>query len=375
MKIFRSILFVINAVLALGLILTTLAGAVAPSRNILPSLLAFGYVPMLLANLVMVLIWVLMGRWELLLSVAAIAVRWGMVPLLMQAGGTSKVPPLDEHPGRVVVMTYNVHQFKGNGKDEVKADSIARRFVDLVRTEAPDVLCMQEYAAVRGVNVTDSLTNLGYNHFFGARTASTGTPYGTTVFSRFPITYVKRLDAEKVLVELLCEGQRLRVVCLHMDSYRFDSDDLEAVERMRHGDVKEYIRPADSTSSKHDENRRFFAKVKETILTHEDEWNETVAPVLDECSTPTLVAGDLNDIPWSWLYHQLSRRMTDTFTECGTGFSTTYRIGADDMPRAPLSFRIDMVFRSEGLRTLSYKRIKTPLSDHYPVMVAVEFEI
>ena len=90
MKIFRSILFVINAVLALGLILTTLAGAVAPSRNILPSLLAFGYVPMLLANLVMVLIWVLMGRWELLLSVAAIAVRWGMVPLLMQAGGTSK---------------------------------------------------------------------------------------------------------------------------------------------------------------------------------------------------------------------------------------------------------------------------------------------
>ena len=68
MKILRTILFAINAMLALGLVLTTLAGVVAPSRLMLPSLLAFGYVPMLLANLAMILIWMLMGRWELLLS-------------------------------------------------------------------------------------------------------------------------------------------------------------------------------------------------------------------------------------------------------------------------------------------------------------------
>lgn len=373
MKIVRSILFVINAILALGLVLTTLAGAIAPSRSVIPSLLAFGYVPMLLANLAMVLIWLFMGRWELLLSVAAIAVRWTMVPLLLQAGGTSKVPSLEEHPSRVTLMTYNVHQFQGNGTETARTDSIARLFVGLVRTESPDVLCLQEYAAVRGVSVTDSLATMGYNHYYGAHTASDGTPYGTAVFSRFPITYVKRLDAEKVLVELFCEGQRMRVVCLHMDSYRFDTNDLEAVDRMRHGDVKEYMRRSDTLGTAADNST--LAKVKETIRSHEEEWNNTVAPVIDESSTPTIVAGDLNDIPFSWLYHQLSRRLTDTFTECGTGFSTTYRIGSPDMPRAPLSFRIDMVFRSEGLRTLSYKRIRTPLSDHYPVMVAVEFAI
>lgn len=375
MKILRFILFIINIVLVLGLVLTTLAGVIVPSRSILPSLLAFGYVPMLAANLLMVLIWALMGRWELLLSVAAIAARWTMVPLLLQAGGTSKVPPLDEHPARVVLMSYNVHQFQGDGTSEVRADSIARGFIDLVRVEAPDVLCLQEYAAVRGVAVTDSLTTMGYNHYYGAHTSSSGSPYGTTVFSRFPITFVKRLDSEKVLVELMCEGRRMRVVCLHMDSYRFDNDDLEAVERMRHGDVKEYIRHSDSTAVSTDNNRRTMHKIKETILSHEEEWNKTLAPVVGECTMPMLVAGDMNDIPWSWLYHQMSRRLTDTFTECGTGFSTTYRIGSTDMPRTPLSFRIDMVFRNEGLRTLSYKRIKTHLSDHYPLLVAVEFEI
>ena len=195
MKVIRTILFVINAILALGLVLTTLAGVVAPSRTILPSLLAFAYGPMLVANLVMIVLWLLLRRWELLLSVAAIGARWVMVPLLIQAGGTSKVPPLEEHPYRVTVMTYNIHQFKGNGIDTVKADSIARCFVGLIRNEAPDVLCLQEYAAVRGVNVTDSLTTMGYNHYFGARTSKAGLPYGTVLFSRFPITYVKKLDA------------------------------------------------------------------------------------------------------------------------------------------------------------------------------------
>ena len=32
-----------------------------------------------------------------------------------------------------------------------------------------------------------------------------------------------------------------------------------------------------------------------------------------------------------------------------------------------------MVFRSPQFSTLSYRRIKTDLSDHYPVLVSLEF--
>ena len=45
-------------------------------------------------------------------------------------------------------------------------------------------------------------------------------------------------------------------------------------------------------------------------------------------------------------------------------------IGSGWLPK----FRIDMVFHSDGLRTLSYRRIKTRMSDHYPVLTAVELE-
>lgn len=368
MKIIRPILFTLNLILAAGLVLTTLAGVVRPSRMLLPSLLAYGYLPLLGANVLMVLLWALMKRWEFLLSVAAIAVRWSMVGLFFQVGGTGKVPDREEHPQMVTVMSYNVHMFYGTGGNVVKlsqTDSNAAKFLALVREHRPDVLCLQEYQPPKTLALTDSLVLQGYNHYYGSHTASSGRPSGTVVFSRLPISYVTRIDNTKLLVELLQEEQRIRVCCVHMDSYQFDNSDREEIERMRHGEVQE-------------SSRKTIGKVKETILNHETEWEQHLKQVVTESTVPLVLAGDMNDIPGSWLYQQVTRHLSDTYREKGVGFVTTYNggdeqllpVGSGWLPK----FRIDMVFHSDGLRTLSYRRIKTRISDHYPVLVAMEFE-
>ena len=354
MKVIRAILLVINVLAALGLLLTTLAGTVAPSRSIILSMMSFVYLPMLVLNVVFVILWLLMRRWPFVVSAVAIAVRWSFVGLTIQVGGTSHVPDAAEHPQMVTLMTYNVHQFNGREYDHGRADTNARRFIDLVRSEQPDILCLQEYAATPHVGVTDSLVLMGYNHYYGAQTAKSGVPYGSVVFSRLPITYVSRIDNEKLLVELHRDGKRLRVVCLHMDSYRFDDADREEIERMRRGEVNE-------------SSRRTLAKVKETILSHEQEWLNNIGPVVTECKVPLVVAGDLNDVPTSWLYARMSECLDDTFRDCGWGFGTTYSGGFP-------AVRIDNVFHSGDLRTLSHHRIRTDISDHYPVMVALEFK-
>ena len=354
MKAIRSILFIVNVLLALGLLSSTLAGAVEPSRWLLPSLLAYGYLPLLAANVLLAAVWLLMRRWEWLLSVAVIALRWSMVGLFFQVGGTAKVPDREEHPAMVTLMTYNVHQFQGRDDQPEHSDSHAAEFLDLVRRQQPDVLCLQEYAAPKTVRVTDSLVLMGYNHYYGAHTSATGLPYGTVVFSRLPVTYVTRLDDEKVLVELLKEQRRFRVCCVHTDSYRFDDSDREEIARMRRGEVQQ-------------SSRRTLGKVRETILSHEEEWKRSLKPVVQEHSLPLLLAGDLNDIPNSWLYRQIGREMKDTYCEKGLGMVTTYNGG---FPKV----RIDMVFHSEGWNTLSYKRLRTDLSDHYPVLTALELE-
>lgn len=351
MKIIRIILLILNILAALGLIATTLAGVISPSKNIMPSVLAYGFLPMLGINLLFVFIWLLMGKWQFLISTAAIAVRFSFVGLFFQIGGSSTIPPTDEHPNMVTLLSYNLHNFGGNGFESAPKDSCALAFLDLLREHQPQILCLQEYAAVPGLNITDSLELLGYNHYYGAHGSNTA-PAGTVVFSKLPITFVKKIDLQKVLVEILNGDRPFRLLCVHMDSYAFDLNDRNDIEHLGHLKM-------DSTS------RRTMSKAKETVIRHETEWNEQLRPLVSECNLPLILAGDMNDIPSSWLYSQISKYLDDTYRDKGVGFCTTYN---GSFPR----FRIDMVFHSKEFSTLSYRRIKTDISDHYPVLVSLE---
>lgn len=351
MKAIRAILLTLNILAAVGLLLTTLAGSIAPSRSVLPAVAAYAYLPMLALNLLFLLGWILARRWPFLISAAAIAVRYSVLFCFFQLGGTSKVPSLDDHPDRLTLMTYNLHNFSGPEFDYKPKDSIARLFLDLVREHQPDILCLQEYSSSKSITVTDSLQLLGYNHHYGSR-GKNGKSYGVVVLSRLPITFVKRINHQKILVELLHEDRPIRLCCVHMDSFAFDASDREEIEQIRRGRL-------DSTSLS------TLRKAKETIIMHETEWNEQLKPIVTECTVPLVVAGDMNDIPSSWLYSRLSDHMTDAFCSQGRGFGATYLGG---FPQ----FRIDMVFHNDQLRTLSYHRIRTRLSDHYPVIVSLE---
>ena len=353
MKIVRSILFVINIVLAMALLATTVAGTMAPSRLLIPSLLAYGYIPLLLANVLFVVMWLIMGKLKFLLSVGAIALRWSMVGLFFQVGGESKTPDRAEHPDMVTVMSYNVRLFFGPDGDVSEADSNAVKFLRLVREQQPDVLCLQEFAAVKNIHTVDSLVLMGYNHYHGTNTAAGGIPYGTVVFSRLPITYVSCIGDRKMLVELMHDKHTFRICNVHMDSYRFDNSDFEELERISHGEVQ--------VTEGHT-----MEKIRETILSHEIEWNRTVKPVVQECSLPLLLVGDFNDIPNSWLYKQVDGLLGDTYCDKGSGFCSTYN-------SRYLKMRIDWIFHSSQFHTLSFRRIRNDMSDHYPIISSLEF--
>lgn len=365
MKIFRIILLVFNILAALGMVATTLAGMVAPSTNILPSVLLYGFLPMLALNIIFIIVWLCMGRWEALISAGTIILRISYVGMFFQIGGTSEIPPADEHPGMVTLMSYNVHNFSGKEFSSTTNTESADAFLQLLDEHGqPDILCLQEYAAVSERNITDSLKARGYEHRYGAR-GGNDKPSGTVVFSKLPITYVKNIDQQKILVELQKGKRKFRLCCVHMDSYQFLQENRDDINQMSHGKL-------DSSS------RRTLSKAKETVLCHEKEWAELLQPIVTASSLPMLLAGDMNDIPGSWLYSRITDHLDDTYRDEGSGFCTTFNggsgnllpIGHDWMPQ----FRIDMVFHSPEFTTLSYHRIKSDISDHYPVLVALELK-
>ena len=164
-KVLRIILLTINLLLVAVFLLSTMAGQIAPSKMAYVSILSYGYVMFLVTNILFIIIWLALSRWEFLISTAAIVLRYSFIPLFFQVGGC---PDAENNENTLRVMTYNVHSFKGLDSDTaMKADSGARMFLQLVDEEQPDVLCLQEFFQPRKVKLADSLAARGYKYHYG----------------------------------------------------------------------------------------------------------------------------------------------------------------------------------------------------------------
>ena len=351
-KILCIILLIINLIAAVALILSTLAGAVEPSRMAVISILSYGYFIFLLANVVFIIIWLFLSRWEFLVSVAAIAVRFSFVPLFFQVGGTLDVEPEDN---TLKILSLNAHSFKGLDDDTLMtADSGALMFLELLDREQPDVMCLQEFFRPKNVSLVDSIEARGYQYHYGVHGSNTRSQ--AILFSRCKMLKGYDMDRKsKFYADIEKNGHTVRVCCVHLDSYQLDEDDLESFENLSHA-------KADSTT------HRLMKKFAETTRQHEREWKEELKPLVEESTVPLIIAGDFNDTPASYIYQQATDLLSDPYVEQGRGFGTTYH---GPYP----AFRIDYILHSHDLEALSYKRIPSAISDHYPIVVTLRMNV
>ena len=350
-KFFRVILLVINLLFALALVLSTLAGKVAPSRFVPISILSYGYFALLLCNVIFVIICLCLSRWEFLVSVAAIVVRMSFVSLFFQVGGNLEAEAADDN---IKFMTFNTHAFGGLDSDTAMTnDSGAHVFMTIVDKEQPDVLCLQEFFRPRHVAVADSLKAMGYKYHYGVHGNNVASPL--ILFSRCPIVRVHDLDKQsKFCVDIAKGGHEVRVCCVHLDSYQLTAEDMEGLESLSHA------KPDSNT-------HRLYKKFKETTLRHEQEWLGELRPLVEASELPFVLMGDFNDTPASYIYQRTKEFLLDPYVEQGRGFGTTYH---GPFP----AFRIDYILHTPDMEALSYKRVKTHISDHYPIVVSLKLK-
>lgn len=346
-KFLRTIFLIINILLAVAMLISTLAGVIPPTKVWWVSILSYGYFPLLLVNVAFIIVWLCLSRWEFLISVVAIAVRYAFMPLFFQIGGTLEVVPNDN---TLKVMTFNTHSFNGLDDNTCMArDSGVVLFLKLIDEEQPDVMSLQECYDKGKVNLLDSLEARGYVHHHGVHGNRTRSPL--VLYSRSPILRVSSISGpSKFYADVAKNGRQVRICCVHLDSYKLDNDDLRSFEQLSHA---KYDRSS---------TRKILRKFKETTRCHEQEWKEDLKPLVESCDIPIIIAGDYNDTPASYIYQQATKLLCDPYVEQGRGFGTTYH---GPFP----AFRIDYILHSNDIEALSYKRIKTNISDHYPVVV------
>lgn len=81
---------------------------------------------------------------------------------------------------------------------------------------------------------------------------------------------------------------------------------------------------------------------------------------------PIIVSGDLNDVPQSYIYKRITKRLNDSFEKSNVGIGSTY---AGRLP----GLRIDYILVDKALKIKNHKVLKETFSDHYPVTSTLQF--
>nr|WP_262903320.1 endonuclease/exonuclease/phosphatase family protein [Hymenobacter psoromatis] len=385
----------------LGLLLSTLAERVPGGQLALAPLLALT-VPLWLAlTAVVALFWALRKRRIALLPLAALALAWPQVQrglplhfgqlsvnkyLLSSSSqqvtsnnqlpvGTNQPPAANRQKPAISnqepaiqtlrLLSANVRIFNVYAHLRRADPAAPARFMAWLAASPADVLCLQEFyqepagSAADGnlFRVADKLGVEAGRQVFVSKslTNSIGAEFGLAIFSRLPIVgrgeiaFGRLSQNHAMWVDVAGPGPHdtVRVFNAHLQSMSLDEKDIvtagssrAGLERKGRGLLGRFVRGAAARAWQAD-----------TLLAH-----------IARSPYPVLLAGDLNDLPYSYAYNALAGPLQNAWATVGCGPGNTYH------GRLPPLLRIDQQFAGPRWRVLAcriYEEI--PYSDHFPV--------
>ena len=374
----------------LGLLLSALAERMPGGQLALAPLLALT-VPLWLAlTAVVALFWALRKRRIALLPLAALALAWPQVQrglplhfgqlaanneqlavtnqqaaIIKQLPETPKPENRNPTPNTLRLLSANVRIFNVYAHLRRPDPAAPARFMAWLAASPADVLCLQEFyqeptgSAADGdlFRVADKLGAAAGRQVFVSKslTNGIGAEFGLAIFSRLPIVgrgeiaFGRLSQNHAMWVDVAGPGPHdtVRVFNAHLQSMSLDEKDIvtagssrAGLERKGRGLLGRFVRGAAARAWQAD-----------TLLAH-----------IARSPYPVLLAGDLNDLPYSYAYNALAGPLQNAWATVGVGPGNTYH------GRLPPLLRIDQQFAGPRWQVLAARiHDEIPYSDHYPV--------
>lgn len=277
------------------------------------------------------------------LAIAAMVLR-ARIPLALALGptllfaymyGPQFVPrgPVAATGPSFRVLSFNIGAGMGLGAAEPVLQAVHRA--------RPDVICLQE---VQGRSVEAIVSSLSADYPYQMRQD------GTFIFSRFPLLDSRPLRLRSgahtgLLTDVEVDHRLVAVANVHL----WRVDQFEGWGR----GMRSLVRAGND-----------FATIERDAAVRE------LLGILRDVWGPRVLVGDFNMSPGSDAYRTLTAELRDSYREAGWGFGHTHpsHLG----PTAPdLSLplqRIDYIFHSDGLVTLSAQVGPDGGSNHLPIL-------
>jgi endonuclease/exonuclease/phosphatase family metal-dependent hydrolase len=253
------------------------------------------------------------------------------------------------------VLSYNVRVF--NVYSHLNTDFVqSKNTLDWVVSRDDDIKCLQEFYVNPGDEIFNSIKAISrknaFYHFESTYSNNDGGQFGMAIFSRYPIIHrgsIHIAENEKsnnniLFTDIVKEQDTFRVYNVHLESMSIDEQKLANSNR-------------ENISSN---LRRLLSQLKHGFIQRAVQI-DNLCDHLERSPYPAILAGDLNDMPYSYTYQRLKKYLHSSFENGGRGFGFTFN--------GRLFFlRIDNQFYSDGI-TLNgfetHRQVKH--TDHFPI--------
>ena len=358
-SLFNRVIFFFNYIFVTCLLLSYLAPFVSAESFTTIAFLGLAYPALVLANLLFVIYWLLLWKKRFLLSFVGILAGWF---ILSNYWSFNFKAATDISTHRIKLMSYNVRLFDlYNRPFNI---GTRNKMFELIKDEAPDIICMQEFYKddSKKFNTLDTLLEFQQAknyHVVYTTTVLEKHHFGIATFTTYPIVNKGNVSFESdannacIYTDLKINADTIRIYNLHLQSIHLSN--------VVYADLKTKF----ETKEVFEKETKNIVKRLAAAFSRRSSQADLIAAHIKTCKYPVIVCGDFNDTPSSYAYHTLKGNLTDAFKESGIGFGATY---AGDIPL----LRIDYILHSNQVESTEFNIIPEKLSDHYPITCTIK---
>lgn len=351
-KILYKVFLGVNVFFAITLLISYLAVHISPDDFALPAFFGLAYPYLLLINIIIVITWIAMLRFEALISIIVIVIGFNHFSNYIKLR-----KPSGDKTNTFKVLSYNVRLF--NYYESTNGVYSAKKVVDFLKTQNADIICLQEFFLLGNPASEEAaiIKGLGgsYNSHMKVFKVGKNKYYGIITLSKYPIIKEgeivhKNSSSLSIYSDIVVQKDTFRIFNNHLQSFGLKSMSKPFIEELSSSENKETM----------DEMKSLSKSLKKGFAIRSRQ-AELVKIYLDKSQYPVIVAGDFNDTPVSYTYRTLRKGLNDAFVTSGYGAGFTYR--GNYPPN-----RIDYILYHNSLTNSFFERKKVRYSDHYPII-------
>lgn len=355
--IFGKIWLVSNIFFAVCLLLSFFSGMVNPQTCWVLAFFGLSFLVLFLINVFYFILYALSLKWLCVVSLIPILLNFHNIKAVLNYAKVDK--PV---AGDIKVLTYNVNLFDYYQFRNEVFGGAKEYILDFLQEENPDIVCFQEYLETTSADfrVNEFITEHLHLKYHTQAKCNTKLCYGTIIYSKYPIlnegvvVFPEKGVNDCIYADLLINQDTVRVYNFHLQSIKFNKEDEIFYDEFANNKKVEVQQVKNGM-------KKMLSKMKIAYQKRAPQ-AKVVAEHVAKSPYPAIVCGDMNDTPPSFAYHQLAKKLADSYDEKGFGFGSTYH---GLFP----SFRIDYIFHSKpAIQTIQSEVLRVDFSDHYPVI-------